>query len=1175
MRRVLCLCLLLLLPASGIAQDDDRGYLQALLEDNLSGAGREVRITGFEGALSSHATIEELTIADDDGIWLTLRGVALDWTRSALLSGHLMVDSLTAREILLTRAPGTGKTAPKAEAGSFALPELPVSVSIGTVRADKLVLGAAILGTQTTVKLEGHAALADGAGDAALTIARTDGPVGRLALSGAYSNATRMLRLALDVTEGANGIAAGLIGLPGTPAIVLTIAGDGSIDDYTAKLGLQTDGAERLAGTFGLRTALEAGAPEGTLPTREFALDVAGDIAPLFLPQYRDFFGASIRIAATGNRNPANELTLSQLQIEAQNLSLSGHAKIRADGLPDAFSLAGSIGDGTSSILLPLPGAETRITSAQVNLSFDAASDDRWTARAEVQGLARPETVVDRLHLRGTGRIARGQGVDERSIDAVVVFGAEGIELADAGLARALGRDIDGSLNAAWKDGSPLHVSQLRLGGEGFDLTGDVQIAGLTLAGWGEAHIDDLSRLSGLAGRSLGGRGTLTAKGEVSPLDGSFDADVTVAGSGLQIGIPEVDNLLANESHLTLSARRDLQGTQLRAFALDAGTLSARASGWWRSIGSDLAGTVTLGDLSTLGPAYRGSLSAQARLEESNGVERITATALGEGLAIGNPDADKLLRGQTSFAISANRTDKRIRIEQLTLDNPQLTAHAAALAEGETRRIDLTARLTDLGLFTPDIPGPVTVAGRIEEQDAGYSVDLSAQGPGGIDGKVTGSVATDFGQANLIISGQAQAALANAFIAPFSIAGPLRFDLQLDGAPSLSSLSGSITLPSTRLSAPTLNVALRDATINAHLSGGIAQLDLRGTVESGGEVTVSGPVQLSAPYSADLTASLARVTLEDPELFTTRLDGTIAVAGPLAGGAAITGKINLIETELRVPSTGLGGAGTIPDLRHVNEPTAVHTTRARAGLLDTEGRKQGGGRAYGLDITVAAPNRVFIRGRGLDAELGGSLRLQGTTAEIIPAGAFDLVRGRLDILGKRFSLDEGHLQLQGEFIPTVRLGASTTVDQVVTTILVEGPATDPMIHFTSQPELPEEEVLALILFGRDLTTISPFQAAQLASAVASLAGRGGEGIVGRLRQGFGLDNLDIQTSEGGAAAVTAGKYLSRNLYSEVTVDSEGKSQINLNLDLTKSVTVKGRATSDGTTGVGIYLEKDY
>ena len=52
-----------------------------------------------------------------------------------------------------------------------------------------------------------------------------------------------------------------------------------------------------------------------------------------------------------------------------------------------------------------------------------------------------------------------------------------------------------------------------------------------------------------------------------------------------------------------------------------------------------------------------------------------------------------------------------------------------------------------------------------------------------------------------------------------------------------------------------------------------------------------------------------------------------------------------------------------------------------------------------------------------------------------------------------------------------------------------------------------------------------------------------------LRKSFGLDDLDVTTSDEGGAALKAGKYISENVYTEIEVDQDGKSQINLNLDL--------------------------
>jgi translocation and assembly module TamB len=234
-----------------------------------------------------------------------------------------------------------------------------------------------------------------------------------------------------------------------------------------------------------------------------------------------------------------------------------------------------------------------------------------------------------------------------------------------------------------------------------------------------------------------------------------------------------------------------------------------------------------------------------------------------------------------------------------------------------------------------------------------------------------------------------------------------------------------------------------------------------------------------------------------------------------------------------------------------------------------------GGGDYGLDIAVIARNRVFIRGRGLDAEIGGRMQIGGSTADIRAAGGFDLVRGRIDILGKRLTLDRATIALQGDLVPVLDIAASNQGEGIVSVVRIVGRADAPEVTFESSPPLPQDEVLAQLLFGQSLDSLSAFQALQLASAVATLAGRGGDGIVGRLRKGFGLDDLDVTSSAAGETTVTAGKYLSRKLYSEVEVQSGGKSRVTLNLDVRRGVTARGAVDNDGNASIGIFVEKDY
>jgi translocation and assembly module TamB len=74
---------------------------------------------------------------------------------------------------------------------------------------------------------------------------------------------------------------------------------------------------------------------------------------------------------------------------------------------------------------------------------------------------------------------------------------------------------------------------------------------------------------------------------------------------------------------------------------------------------------------------------------------------------------------------------------------------------------------------------------------------------------------------------------------------------------------------------------------------------------------------------------------------------------------------------------------------------------------------------------------------------------------------------------------------------------------------------------------------------------------------------------------LGVDDLDIGTNDDGTAQARVGKYISDNIYTDVTVDADGQSEINLNLTVTPSLTVRGRASSDGSSGLGLFFEKDY
>ncbi len=335
-----------------------------------------------------------------------------------------------------------------------------------------------------------------------------------------------------------------------------------------------------------------------------------------------------------------------------------------------------------------------------------------------------------------------------------------------------------------------------------------------------------------------------------------------------------------------------------------------------------------------------------------------------------------------------------------------------------------------------------------------------------------------------------------------------------------------------------------------------------GTIGLSGSVGVLAP---GLPVDLRLTAQNARPLASD--LLTATLNAALHVHGQASTRLDADGTVTVVRADITVPSALPPSVARLNVIRPGQKPPAP---AAGPGLV------------VGLDVTAATSGPIFVRGHGLDAELGGRLHVAGTTAAPQVSGGFDMRRGTFSLAGTTLTFTRGRVGFDGTGVnnkidPTLDFEADSSAGSTTAILKVTGYADAPKIALSSTPELPQDEVLAQLLFGQSIKQLSPFQIAQIASALAELSGvGGGDDVLSSLRKGLGLDRLSVGgTSSGSGASLQAGKYVARGVYVGAKEGTDGGTQAQVQVDLTRHLKLESQlGAGGGVPATGITPQND-
>lgn len=202
------------------------------------------------------------------------------------------------------------------------------------------------------------------------------------------------------------------------------------------------------------------------------------------------------------------------------------------------------------------------------------------------------------------------------------------------------------------------------------------------------------------------------------------------------------------------------------------------------------------------------------------------------------------------------------------------------------------------------------------------------------------------------------------------------------------------------------------------------------------------------------------------------------------------------------------------------------------------------------------------------------LTLKGTSAAPVTAGAFEMRRGRFDVLGRRLDFTRGKMTFNGTADPNLDFVAETRSTDLTTQILVSGAASRPQVSFASTPERAQDEILGRLLFNKSAGSLSASQAVQVAQTVVQFSG-GRSGVMENVRRSLGVDSLDVGADAAGGV-IGLGKRLNDRVYLGVRQGtSPGSSRATIDIDVTKNIRIHGATGADGGTETGVGVQWNY
>ena len=907
-------------------------------------------------------------------------------------------------------------------------------------------------------------------------------------------------------------------------------------------------------------TAMVTASFGGSAPWRVNA-DLDARIDPVSNDTLANLAGPSIRVRGGVGTGGGAPLLFDNVRVNAANLQMvldgnvtGGTTQLAGRGTHveyGAFTVQARIADSGPEAQLVFANPVDGLENVRVSI---APSEEGFAIQTEGQSLLGP--------FAGTlGLVSPAGGPTRIDIEQLTVSDTQvrgALTLVDGGAQGSLaltGGGLDGTIDLAPRDGGQglavdLTARNARFGGATPLTIASADVQGQGLIAEGRTTFSGEGRAQGISYGSLF-IGQMAARGELTNGVGRVDASITGRrGSRFALDL----NANIRPDRIAVAADGSFAG---RAIEMPRRAVLTRLDdGGWQLAQTQL--NFGGGGLLASGRFGGGDTAFEVKLA------RMPLSLI--DLAIEDLGMGGTMSGVVDFSVGPNGLpvgNARVKVDDLTRSGLVLTSRPVDLS--------LVLRLTENQLETRALLRNEEIRrGRLQAQITGLPSS----------GGLTERLRAGRLFAQLRYDGAAESLWRLAAIDAFDLTGPVTIGADARGTLADPIVTGTVASDNLRVRSSLSGTDITDVTMRGRFAGSRLQLTrFAGATAGGGRVSGSGIVDLRGlgervegrfvevrGPTLDLRAAADNARLLNANGLSATISGPLRIVSNGLGGT-IAGRVRVDQASWRLGTSADDVRLPQISTREINAPSD-RAPRVAAS------------RPWRYLIDARASSRIDVDGMGLDSEWGADIILRGTTDDPRIGGSASVVRGDYTFAGTRFELTRGEIDFDADapIDPRLDILAETDRDGLTVEVAVRGNAMQPEITFSSVPALPEEEILARLLFGGSITSLSATDALQLGAALASLRGGSGMDPINQLRSAIGLDRLRIVGADPAldrGTGVALGKNFGRRFYVELITDGRGYSATELEFRVTSWLSLLASISTVGRESVTAEISRDY